>query len=114
MKRCRLIDEVSIYLHDRNNHLIPGYGHPNEHKVYRVSINDVAQILKISDPPSPLWHAKMAILLTTLFRLSQKCEPPSPELRDVIYECSLNGWPRFECVKTRNIKLCKQIQNCEK
>ena len=29
-------------------------------------------------PPSPLCHAKMAILLTTLFRLSQKSEPPSP------------------------------------
>ena len=28
-------------------------------------------------PPSPLCHAKMAILLTTLFRLSHKSEPPS-------------------------------------
>ena len=26
------------------HHLIPGYGHPNEHKVYRVGINDSTQV----------------------------------------------------------------------
>ena len=41
-------------------------------------INDVTQILRISDPPSPLCHAKMDVLLTTLFRVSEKSEPPSP------------------------------------
>ena len=39
-------------------------------------INDVTQILNISDPPSPLCHAKMTILLTTFFILSQKSDPP--------------------------------------
>ena len=43
--------------------------------------------------PLPLCHTKMAILITTLFRLSQKSEPPSP----------LVGWrhlwtlPKQEC-----------------
>ena len=41
-------------------------------------LNDVTQILRISDPPTPPSHAEMAILLTTLFRLSQKSGPPSP------------------------------------
>ena len=42
-------------------------------------INDVTQILRISNPPpSRLCHAKMTILLTTLFRVPQKSEPPPP------------------------------------
>ena len=40
-------------------------------------MNDVMQILRISDlPTSPLCYAKMAVLLTTQFILSQKSEPP--------------------------------------
>ena len=38
---------------------------------------------------SPLCHTTMAILLTSLNLVSQKYWPPSPYLRDVIYEWSL-------------------------
>ena len=53
-------------------------------------INDVTQIWpKIDPPPSPLCHIKMTVSLTTFYWVSHNSIPPSPYLRDVIYECSL-------------------------
>ena len=37
--------------------------------------------------PPPLSHS-MLVLLRALYTVSQKCKPTSPQLRDVIYECS--------------------------
>ena len=51
-------------------------------------MNDVMLIWTFSDP-LPLCHSKIAHLLTPLYQVSQKYWPPSPNLRDVIYECSL-------------------------
>ena len=39
----------------------------------------------------PLCHAKMGISPTSSYRVSQNHLPPSPYLRDVIYEWSLIG-----------------------
>ena len=48
-------------------------------------INDVTQIW-------PSYHAKMAILSTTLNTVSQKYLPPSPNLHDVIYESPFSNF----------------------
>ena len=53
-------------------------------------INDVTQFRPKINSPSPLCHAKMYILPTPSYRVSQNhLLPPFLYLHDVIYECSL-------------------------
>ena len=70
-------------------------------------INGVTQIWPKIDPPSPLCHIKMTVLLTSFYWVSHNSTPPSPYSHDIIYECSIKSgnrigrcwmfWPAFGC-----------------